>query len=57
MLAAYRAQNWDLAEARLQALERIESRTLYAMYRERVRYFRIQGPGSAWDGVWVHENK
>jgi adenylate cyclase len=56
-LATYRAQRWDEAEERLTALSRFDPRTLYTLYRERVSHFRAHGPGPAWDGVWVHENK
>jgi adenylate cyclase len=57
VLVAYRAQRWDEADQGLATVEKIEPRPVYAIYRERVRYFRAHAPGAAWDGVWVHESK
>ncbi|MGH8262341.1 MAG: CHASE2 domain-containing protein, partial [Steroidobacteraceae bacterium] len=56
VLVAYRAQHWDEAERGLSAVESIENRRVYAIYRERVSFFREHVPGPAWDGVWVHES-
>jgi adenylate cyclase len=59
MLAAYRAQDWDGAEAALAGCRghdpRIES--LYHLYAERIAYFRLNPPGPDWNGVFVATSK
>jgi adenylate cyclase len=57
-LAAVRAQRWDQAEALLAALQRLSpQRGLYALYVERIAYYRAQPPGDGWDGVTTFETK
>jgi adenylate cyclase len=54
-LAAYRAQQWDSAEAALAANEQAAARygleKLYARYRAAIAGFRAAPPPSDWDGV------
>ncbi|MSP89290.1 MAG: adenylate/guanylate cyclase domain-containing protein [Alphaproteobacteria bacterium] len=66
MLAAYRAQDWDQADARLgeaQNLVRGRSRGegridgLYDLYAERIADFRANPPGPDWGGVYVALSK
>ena len=61
MLTVYRAQEWDEAERRIDALE-AESipwglSTLYALYRERIALYRESPPGPGWDFVTVAQTK
>jgi adenylate cyclase len=56
-LAAYRAQQWNQAEAILHELSRSQPTRLYALYLERIAYLRVNSPADAWDGVWVYESK
>ena len=56
-LAAYRAQQWDQAEASLHELAAEQPAKLYELYLERIAYLRVNPPTEAWDGVWVYESK
>ncbi|MDQ7249408.1 CHASE2 domain-containing protein [Dongia sedimenti] len=60
MLAAYRRQDWDAAEAardecRVIAPERLHP--FYALYGTRIGEFRADPPGADWDGVYVAKSK
>jgi adenylate cyclase len=60
MLAAYRAQDWDGAEAaRRECLEVGPERLrgFYALYEARIAEFRADPPGADWDGVYVAKSK
>ena len=59
MLAAYRAQDWDQAAARLQAcrLTGASLQTLYGLYETRIAFYRENPPGPEWDGVFIAESK
>jgi adenylate cyclase len=53
-LARYRAKDWDTAEALSFECEKLnDSRLdrLYALYRERIEYFRVNPPPPRWDGT------
>ena len=53
-LARFRAQNWDEAEALSRECQKMNSSSLdrlYALYRERIAFFRINPPPSQWDGT------
>lgn len=57
-LAAYRAQNWDQAEALLKALHQAcPDDRLYGIYLERVADYRLDPPGEGWDGVKKFDSK
>jgi len=57
-LAAYRAQDWDTAEARLGELRRRAPHSgLYKLYAERVAEWRGAPPPEGWDGVTVFHEK
>ena len=46
--------DWDAAEALSRECEKMNSShldQLYALYRERIAYFRINPPPSQWDGT------
>lgn len=61
MLSAYRAGEWDRAEASLAELAsacstyRLEQ--LYALYRERITELRANPPLGEWDGVFTARSK
>jgi adenylate cyclase len=59
MLAAYRAQDWDGAEAALAACRGREPRldALHDLYAGRIAYFRLNPPGPDWDGVFIATSK
>jgi adenylate cyclase len=59
MLAAYRAQDWDGADAALAACRNRDRRVehLYDLYAERIAYFRLNPPGPEWNGVFVATTK
>ena len=59
LLAAYRAQDWDAADAALAhgALDAAGLGRLGAIYRERIAAYRIDPPGPAWDGVFQATEK
>jgi adenylate cyclase len=53
-LARYRAKDWDTAEALSRECERLNTSRLdrlYALYRERIDFFRINPPPPHWDGT------
>ncbi len=53
-LARYRAKDWDAAEALSRECEVLNSShldQLYALYRERIAYFRMNPPLPHWDGT------
>jgi adenylate cyclase len=59
MLACYRAQDWDGAQA---ALERCRPRNLllidfYGLYEGRIAHYRANPPGPDWQGIFVAETK
>ena len=59
-LAAYRAQDWDGADAalaELRALAAEEFAPLCAVFASRITRFRSNPPGPDWDGVYVAESK
>jgi adenylate cyclase len=61
MIAAYRAKEWDAAEALIRKCEKEDSgnrlEALLALYAERVRTFRDDPPPADWDGVFVSRSK
>lgn len=57
-LKAYRAQNWDEAEAELSKAQQMSPQCkLYQLYAERIRQCRIEPPGENWDGVTTFKTK
>jgi adenylate cyclase len=53
-LQCYRAQDWDVAEALRRECGKMNGaglETLYALYRERIAYFRQNPPPPEWDGT------
>lgn len=57
-LAAYRARDWQGAEALLEQLKARSPHTrLYHIYLERIGHFRAQPPAPEWDGVFAFETK
>ena len=57
-LTVYRNQDWDSAEREFFALQQANpSRALYAMYLDRVSYFKNHPPGAGWDGVFTFKTK
>ena len=56
LLAAYRARDWDGAEAAAKGLAPLSGRfalgTLLALYGERIRGARATPPPANWNGVW-----
>ena len=54
LLAAYRARNWDAAEAEIDAgiAAAPELARLYELYRDRIALFRVDPPPPDWDGVF-----
>lgn len=58
MLAGYRAQEWDEAEAMLYTLERAgESPVLTGLFRQRIGQMRGESPIQDWDGVFRFREK
>jgi len=63
MLAAYRAQDWDTADALLDSLEKQSEdmhrprRTFIALYRKRIEKLRQDPPGPDWDTVFSSPEK
>ncbi|MDZ7585647.1 MAG: adenylate/guanylate cyclase domain-containing protein, partial [Thiobacillus sp.] len=55
--ARYQAQDWDAAEAALQALNARAPRPLYDIYLARFAHFRESPPPADWDGVFVYTTK
>ena len=57
-LEDYRLQAWDAAEERLGALQQAHAECkLYALFRERIAYYRDNPPTPDWDGVTNFETK
>jgi adenylate cyclase len=57
-LRAYRAQNWDEAEADLLKAQNMSPECkLYRLYLERIGQCRIDPPGPDWDGVTAFKTK
>jgi adenylate cyclase len=57
-LQAYRARDWDRAEADLATLQRGDpARELYRLYARRVAQMRREPPTAGWDGVTVFDEK
>jgi len=53
-LARFRAKDWDAAEALSRECEALNSSRLdrlYALYRERIAFFRTNPPPPQWDGT------
>ena len=53
-LARFRAKEWDAAESLARECEQMNTARLdhlYALYRERIAYFRINPPPADWDGT------
>lgn len=60
MLAAYRSQEWDAAEAALDAARATAPDMLtafYDLYAARIAEYRDQPPPADWDGVFVARSK
>jgi adenylate cyclase len=60
MLAAYRASDWDGADAALAACQGAHwpgLDGLYALYGKRLAACRADPPGADWDGVYTAEDK
>ena len=55
-LHAYRAQNWDEAEAAFTALAQ-SGKKIYQLFLDRIAGFREQPPEENWDGAWNWEHK
>ncbi|WP_093555848.1 CHASE2 domain-containing protein [Pseudoduganella namucuonensis] len=56
-LALLRGQQWDQAQAAIDALDAQHPRGLYKLYTERVAHYRAHPPGPDWDGVTTFETK
>ncbi|CAH0232639.1 Adenylate cyclase 1 [Massilia sp. Bi118] len=57
-LALVRAQQWDQAQGRIEALRAAHpERGLYQLYLERIAVWRAQPPGEGWDGVTTFDSK
>ena len=57
-LTLYRNQDWDGAEREFFSLQQSNpGRALYAMYLDRITYFKNHPPGTGWDGVFVFKTK
>lgn len=60
LLAAYRRQDWDAAEAAIaecRPLAPAYMRGFYDVYAERIAEFRAEPPPADWDGVYVATSK
>ena len=63
LLAAYRAQEWDKAEAALPLLQRelnalqIDLGAYITLYKTRISDLRQTPPGADWDGVYASTKK
>lgn len=64
VLASYRAQQWDeaenfigLCEQAITKTEGIELSGLFALYRERIRAYRVTPPPEGWSGVFEATSK
>ena len=60
-LDAYRAQDWDAAEAAIEAAAPLSGPAgfakLHGIYAERIAAFRLAPPGDDWDGVYQATSK
>lgn len=57
-MKAYRAQNWDQAEAELFGLSQSgRAHKVYGLFLERIRYLRVNPPGASWDGAFTFHHK
>lgn len=57
-LTAYRARDWDAAEAILRELvASAPGRRLYSVYLERIASLRVRPAANSWDGVWQFETR
>jgi adenylate cyclase len=56
-LGYYRVQNWEQAERAFRYLADTFNRPLYAIYLERIAYFRASPPPADWDGVFTFTTK
>jgi adenylate cyclase len=56
-LALVRSQQWDAAQAALEALQAASPHGLYQLYLERIAYFRAHPPAKDWDGVTTFDTK
>ena len=57
-LSCYRSRQWDAAEAILMSLTRTPcSHNLYALYRDRIAFFRANPPDPDWRGIFVFDKK
>ena len=57
-LLCYRHQQWDAALTIFKNLAKhYPHDKLYAIYLERIAYYRLSPPGSDWDGAFTHSNK
>jgi len=56
-LALVRAQQWDAAQAALEALQQAAPHGLYQLYLERIGHYRAQPPAPDWDGVTTFDTK
>jgi adenylate cyclase len=58
VLVAYRARQWDLADAGLARLQKLSpGSALYRLYADRVAAFRRTPPPEGWNGVTVFSEK
>jgi len=58
VLSAYRAQQWDAAEANLRELQRVNAEDgLYRVFADRIAEMRRTPPPAGWDGVTVFDEK
>ena len=59
MLAAYRRQQWDEAEALIGECRALDGAldVLYDLYEERIEYYQENPPDPDWDGVFVATTK
>jgi len=61
LLAAYRAMDWNQAEAALVAMEAAGAPylggRLFDLYRDRIAHYRAFPPGAEWDGVFQATEK
>jgi len=53
-LAAYRRQEWDVAQGILESLCRESERKLYRIYLDRIASYRLDPAPPDWDGVFEH---
>ncbi|MCP4620122.1 MAG: HAMP domain-containing protein [Bradyrhizobium sp.] len=57
-LAAFRCQDWDLAQTRFeQCLEVVPQDGPALAFLDRVKRLRHEPPGADWDGIWRHTEK